>query len=558
MHISFRAKISLMVVVFSMAMTVLLSTGFYRMAGKNLQNTYRQTQTESLQRYAGQFDTIMRDAYNACIYAAENEQLIAAVDAGDDEAAFALLQRYRRETASADSVAVYDAPRRRLLRANQAGTAVVEDPTVLLPWMKQQETEQQTHPLSPVYAKDLTSVTEEPVFVYSKPLRSDETQGLGQVVVMVDERTIFFNCLQGRGSETNSYILSGDTIVSSANIYDLHKQPEWPETGMTIIDVGMPMSEYRIVSLARTSDVMADLAQTRNLILLIGAVLNLLFLLLIVWIVQRVMHPLEELHDCMKRVGEGDLQQRAVIYHDDEIGQLSEGFNHMIEQVEGLIGELVTEKMLKKEAEIEALQYQITPHFMYNTLNSIKYQAILQGSQDTAELLEAFIELLQLSASDRGAFITVEQEMRMVGNYVRLQQFRYADCFDVAFDVPEEAKDCYVPRLLVQPVVENAILHGIDHRKKDNHLQISVLINGPSLAIKVVDQGAGMTPEEIEKLLHGQKKSKFSGIGVSNIRERLQLYYADQGSLRFLSTPGEGTTAVITLPVSRDADEYTI
>lgn len=237
---------------------------------------------------------------------------------------------------------------------------------------------------------------------------------------------------------------------------------------------------------------------------------------------------------------------------------MSQGFNSMIAQIEGLIEELVTEKMLKKEAEIEALQYQITPHFMYNTLNSIKYEAILQGSPNTAELLEAFIELLQLSASDRGAFITVKQEIHMMQNYVKLQQFRYADCFQVTFDMQPEAKTCYVPRLLIQPLVENAILHGIDHRKRDNQIAISVLCDNGALAIKVEDHGEGMTPEEIQKLLDGQRKSKFSGIGVSNIRERLRLYYGGKAELRFYSEKGNGTTAVILLPISYDAEEYTI
>ena len=146
----------------------------------------------------------------------------------------------------------------------------------------------------------------------------------------------------------------------------------------------------------------------------------------------------------------------------------------------------------------------------------------------------------------------------MVQNYVKLQQFRYADCFQVTFDLQPEAEACYVPRLLIQPLVENAILHGVDHRKQDNQITVSVLCDTGALAIKVEDHGEGMTSEEIQKLLDGQRKSKFSGIGVSNIRERLRLYYGGKAELRFYSEKQVGTTAVILLPISYDAEEYTI
>ena len=115
-----------------------------------------------------------------------------------------------------------------------------------------------------------------------------------------------------------------------------------------------------------------------------------------------------------------------------------------------------------------------------------------------------------------------------------------------------------MPRLLIQPLVENAILHGVDHRKQDNQITVSVLCDTGALAIKVEDHGEGMTSEEIQKLLDGQRKSKFSGIGVSNIRERLRLYYGEKAELRFYSEKQAGTTAVILLPISYDAEEYTI
>ncbi|MCD8357420.1 MAG: sensor histidine kinase, partial [Clostridia bacterium] len=285
---------------------------------------------------------------------------------------------------------------------------------------------------------------------------------------------------------------------------------------------------------------------------------NLLAIIPILILVRRMMRPVKNLTETMAQVGQGDLTVRAEVYSEDEIGKLSEGFNDMIQQVEDLIDELVTQKLLKKEAEIEALRYQITPHFMYNTLNSIKYAAILQNSAEIAEQLEAFIELLQMSASDRGAFITVKQEIHMVQNYVKLQMFRYANSFTVSFDVRPETEKCYIPSLLIQPLVENAFLHGIDLKQSDGHIAVRVCMDEHELAIKVEDNGRGMTEADLELLMSGQRRSKFSGIGVRNVRERLNLYYGEKGKLAFYSSEKHGTSAVITIPVSYNAEEYTI
>ena len=399
-------------------------------------------------------------------------------------------------------------------------------------------------------------------FLYVEPIcRSNSDAVAAYILVNVNERDIFFDCLQGYGDsgEGSSYIATPDgRIASSTNLKLLGLAEPKAEKNVLITSVIAPLSRYRLTTVADRSVITGDIAIMRNRIFLLALSLNLLVIIPILVMVHRMMRPVKNLTETMAQVGQGDLTVRAEVYSEDEIGRLSQGFNNMIQQVEDLIDELVTEKLLKKEAEIEALRYQITPHFMHNTLNSIKYAAILQNSSEIAEQLEAFIELLQISASDRGAFITVQQEIHMVQNYVKLQMFRYASCFTVSFDVIPEAEGCYIPSLLIQPLVENAILHGIDLKRSDGHIVVRVFLDGQQLAIKVEDNGRGMTAEELELLMKGERRSKFSGIGVRNVRERLNLYYGSKGKLRFYSGENRGTQAVITLPISYDAEEYTI
>ena len=547
MNLSFRAKISLTIITVSMAITCVLSMVFYQQSARTVQNNYTQAQMQQLTACAKLFDNTMLDAYSACMYAVNDESLLESIQEQDIDKISEQLDVYRNKNRNIDSISCYLPSRQILLKVNTNGLTEFQVTDEIAQTLQQLLQENSGNKLSPVYARDATSVTQDNLFFYSRKAIAFGGEELAQISVGVNEREIFFRCLQNESSQdTERFILDGDRILSAADIYRLNTQITWPDSGMLVTDVAMPTTEYHIVSIAERSQITEPLRIVRNRILLIAGFLNAAFAVLIFFVVRYLMKPMEELRGSMQQVSGGNLKVHAPVYQNDEIGQLSQGFNSMIAQ------------MLKKEAEIESLQYQITPHFMYNTLNSIRYEAILQGSPNTAELLEAFIELLQLSASDRGAFITVKQEMHMVQNYVKLQQFRYADCFQVTFDMQPEAEACYVPRLLIQPLVENAILHGIDHRKRDNQIAVSVLCDNGALAIKVEDHGEGMTSEEIQKLLDGQRKSKFSGIGVSNIRERLRLYYGGKAELRFYSEKGNGTTAVILLPISYDAEEYTI
>lgn len=196
---------------------------------------------------------------------------------------------------------------------------------------------------------------------------------------------------------------------------------------------------------------------------------------------------------------------------------------------------------------------------MYNTLNSIKYAAILQGNQAVGDQLTAFIELLQASIRRSGAFIAVRDETRMVQNYVKLQQFRYADSFTVAYDLSPEAENCCVPRLILQPLVENAILHGQKQSGEPCRITVSTALVTGTLVLSVQDAGDGMTREQIGLLMQGQKAGKggFSGIGIPNIIERLRLYYGDAAALQYTSSE-HGTKAVILLPATTDPEAYII
>lgn len=561
-RLTLRACLILLVVGMSMMVTAIMSVVFYGRIRKNVQDNYRTVVAENLHTRADMFDAVVKEAYLICTYGVTDDCLPAAMHAAKygektSEELLELLRSYIQGNDTIHSVYCYVSDKDLWFKVSQDDTQIQFGDYLNHAWLSRVEAEEKTNPFSPVYNRDSTSVIQRNFFSFAKAIFDGEEK-LGTLIVNMDERQIFFDCLQSAGSSGGTLSITQDSrIVSTERVQQIGKKVA--ETGDTLL-VTYPCdgSEYSLCSLARTSVIDENLKNTRNWILLVALLLNILLTGPIYLLLRYLLHPMKKLEESMNTVKEGDLTVRATVYRDDEIGSLSENFNDMLEQLETLIDELVTQKMLKKEAELEALSYQITPHFMYNTLSSIRYAAILDGYQEIGDLLQAFTELLRLSASDRGAFITVQQEMKMVSNYIRLQQFRYKDTFRAEFSIEPGTELFYVPRLLIQPLVENAILHGLDHAEQGNLIRIMVRKQVFCLEISVTDNGSGMTQEEIDALLSGVKRSKFSGIGIHNIIERLRLYYGDRGSLNYYCPEEGGTTAVIRLPISDDAEEYVI
>lgn len=299
--------------------------------------------------------------------------------------------------------------------------------------------------------------------------------------------------------------------------------------------------------------ILGDLRDMRKQVGGIAVVFILLAVGVALYLTRLVYRPVKKLTVTMKQVSKGDLSTRAEVISRDEIGMAAEEFNKMLDRIDELIVQLLEEEKRKKDAELEALQYQITPHFMYNTLNSIKCYAMIRGEKEIATVIEDFVELLQTCIRKKGAFLTVAEEMQVLRNYLRIQEFRNGETLDVEYQVAVEAEQCLVPRLILQPLVENAILHGLDIKKGQSKLVIRAWTEGEILYLEVSDNGRGMSQEQIRELLNRKiKKTKgLTAVGIPNVRDRLNLYYGKEAELSYESK-GKGTTARIFLPTIRN------
>lgn len=315
-------------------------------------------------------------------------------------------------------------------------------------------------------------------------------------------------------------------------------------------------SRCGIFASVKRSVILSNLMQVRKYVFGVAAILSLVAVIAAVYISRIVYRPVRKLMVAMQEVSAGEMATRAEVVSNDEIGLAAKEFNRMLDRIEELIKQLIAEEKKKKDAELEALQYQITPHFMYNTLNSIKCYALIHGQKEIATVIEDFVELLQTCIRKKGAFLTVAEEVQILENYIHLQEFRNGEAYQTEYKIEREAEQCKIPRLLLQPLVENAIIHGLDIKKQKKRLLIEAYTSGSRLYLEVKDNGRGMSEEQIEELLKKkEKKTKgLTAVGIQNIQDRLKLYYGKQAKLS-LESDEKGTIARIYLPVNRNEDE---
>lgn len=405
------------------------------------------------------------------------------------------------------------------------------------------------------------------ILVFVSPVEADNGEVCAYVMSCLKERTLYYNYLDkledGRSSravllDEDGRIVSAKTLEDAGRPYDAGQEAA-AEQDMICVRYRTDFLGYSFQMETEKKEVLADLREMRfYLAAILLAVLGSAAVLMVL-ITKAMYQPLRRLTETMSLVSGGELERRVEVTTKDEIGILSAEFNDMLGHIESLIGQLVQEEMLKKDAELEALQYQITPHFMYNTLNSVKYAALLKGEAEIGGLLEDFIELLQASINKKGKFVTVAEEIHFVKNYMNLQRMRYEEEIEADYQIQQDALPCFLPRLMLQPLVENAILHGLDLRAGRNRIVIGGNVDKGQLQLWVQDNGRGMTKEQMEELLQQkQKKARgLSGIGVANVKERLQLYYGSAGRVVCESSE-EGTKICLCLPAYREQDRYAL
>lgn len=296
----------------------------------------------------------------------------------------------------------------------------------------------------------------------------------------------------------------------------------------------------------------------RNLVVI---VLTMLFASVIVtYIVTKTLtKPLEEMANTARRIKEGQRNLRMEKLTDDEIGQLGRNFNEMLDTVEELISREYEAKLLVKQAEYHALQSQINPHFLYNTLDTMSSIAEMQDCVQVSALCQSLSEIFRYSLDMKHPFSNVAKEIMHLKNYIYVMDVRMRAHITYQFDIEEEVLKDAVPRLSIQPIVENALNHGLRNSRGAKEVRICAKEQKGNLLIVVEDNGVGMTEEKIRQLLRTEttkENETRTSIGIHNINMRLKLLYGEEYGLAISSEVGKGTCVMLNIPRISEEVEY--
>lgn len=272
-------------------------------------------------------------------------------------------------------------------------------------------------------------------------------------------------------------------------------------------------------------------------------------ILIIFVLVRQQTRPLSKLVENMGKVQEGRLDKLVKVEGTTEVRELSETYNAMLGELENYIQKLMQVEKAKREAEIHSLQMQINPHYIYNTLASVKW-LIWQGDKEkSVQVIDAFIQLLRNTISNKNEFITVKEEIENLKNYVIINQTRYGNQVNVEFYVTPECEEKKIPKLILQPFVENAFFHAFPQGEK-GIISIFVRESDGLLKVEIEDNGIGMNSQTLRNLMDKKNapKEHFTGIGVNNVDDRMKLIYGQNYGILVESQEGHGTKITLYFP----------
>lgn len=311
---------------------------------------------------------------------------------------------------------------------------------------------------------------------------------------------------------------------------------------------------WTVVGVAYLSELNKKESQTRLIYILMALLLFFCALLISSLLSKAVTKPIQTLQNSMSKVVKGEFDTALVPETaQNEIGDLTHSFNLMTQQIQSLIAQNTEEQRQKRKIELMALQSQINPHFLYNTLDSIIWMAEMGDSQDVVLMTAALAKLFRQSISNDEELVTIRQEIEHIRSYLTIQKMRYKDTLDYQIQMDDDILDYKIVKLTLQPLVENAIYHGIKFKEGIGTVHISGSMDEEYIMLVISDNGIGMTKEQLAHIFEPKSPSqKSSGIGINNIQNRLHLYYGEQYGLEFESEEQIGTTVYIRIPGMTD------
>ena len=311
---------------------------------------------------------------------------------------------------------------------------------------------------------------------------------------------------------------------------------------------------WTIVGCMNMSELLKNSRKARSIYMLVALGLIAIALVISSEIAKNITFPIQKLRDSMKRVQKGDFSAAEIeVYSDNEIGSLTRSFNVMTHKIQDLMAQNIQEQEQKRKIELKALQSQINPHFLYNTLDSIIWMAEGKKNEEVVLMTASLARLLRQSISIENELVTIGQEIEYVRSYLTIQKMRYKDKLEFEINVDPRITHAQIIRLVLQPIVENAIYHGLKYKESKGMLKVHGYELGERIIIDITDDGVGMDEETLKHIYDKHKVNYHSnGVGVYNVQQRLVLYYGKEYGIIYHSEKGKGTTATVVIPKNQE------
>lgn len=400
------------------------------------------------------------------------------------------------------------------------------------------------------------------IFVSCPVTGTSDWQTLGYVVLRFRNSDFVSMYLRGTNSHRSMFALdSFGNVISSVDNLDVRDSilgdanrqlllvSEPFQTGELLVYSTRLANLWYLVS---ATDASAATHPQLNMAVTLYAAALLLCVALTLWVSygmsKRFMRPINTLISNMHQVEQGDLHSRVLIQTHDEFEDLANSYNKMIERLEELMQQIIFEQEQKRESDIRMLQAQISPHFLYNTLASIRCMIYMNQPEDVDRILLALSRFLKYVLSNADTvYVTLGHELEQMNNYITIQQFGFDVPMRCEVDIPGELSRCLIVKMLLQPLIENAILHGLKVNRTDPTLRITATAaEGGMVQIDISDNGSGFDAETLRLSNSSEPPSRH--LGIRNVRQRLQLHYGENFRFELISKKGQGTTARIVIP----------
>ena len=328
-------------------------------------------------------------------------------------------------------------------------------------------------------------------------------------------------------------------------------------TRQTVVTKTVGYTGWKLVGVIKGTGISLNMLKTRLFIVFVILLIIFIVILINSYISFRVTNPIRELEKSVKELEEGNLDADIYMGGSYEVQHLGKSVQDMKFRIKGLMQDIVSEHEEKRKSEFDSLQAQINPHFLYNTLDIIVWQIENEKQSEAVHTVTALARFFRLSLGKGKNIVTVRDEIDHVKNYLMIQHMRFKNKFDYEFDIAEDVLELPSLKLMLQPLVENAIYHGMEFMDGDGMIMVKAWRKEDELYLSVADNGLGMTEDKVEMILTGKSTSgngRGSGIGVKNVNERIKLYFGEAYGLTIDSEPDEGTTVIIHLPAKDEKE----